>query len=207
MFAERGAMALMSDGVNVKGAIPGGIIKGFIRRELGNESFFFAEYTASVDGAWVGVATKFPGDMTVIDLEQTGPLYLVVGSVVAWDEQVEVDTKVGSVGSVAMKGGLFLLGATGSGVLIVGSYGGMQKIEVARGDRLIIDTGHLVAWGQSMDFKIGPLGGLVTQALSGEGLVAEISGPGMVLVQTRAEQGLRNWILNPAGGQNTGGGK
>jgi uncharacterized protein (AIM24 family) len=38
------------------------------------------------------------------------------------------------------------------------------------------------------------LGGARVAAMSGEGIVARLTGPGPVFIQTRAEQGLTSWL-------------
>ena len=80
-------------------------------------------------------------------------------------------------------------------------YGAIERIEIGPDESLIVDTGHLVAFTESLDFTFGPLSSITTAALSGEGIVAKFTGPGSVLVQTRAERDFRNW-LSPERGQN-----
>ena len=204
IFADRGAMLAMSDGIRVSGSLPGGIGKSILRKELGGESFFFTEFTAEQDGAWVGLSPKFPGDMRLLHLEETGDMVILVGAVVARDHSVKLDTQAGNLGSVLMHEGLFLLSATGVGGVLLGAYGAIIEVPLQEGQEIIVDTAHLIAWNKGMDFKVGPLGSVVTSLVSGEGLVAQLTGPGHVFIQTRAEQGLRDWILHPGGGQNKG---
>ena len=52
--------------------------------------------------------------------------------------------------------------------------------------KLVIDTGHLVAWDATLEYQIGKsTGGWVSSFLSGEGLVCHFEGQGSVWVQTR----------------------
>ncbi|MEO0405744.1 MAG: AIM24 family protein [Cyanobacteria bacterium P01_A01_bin.135] len=48
-----------------------------------------------------------------------------------------------------------------------------------------IDTGHLVAFHESMPFETRSIGGMKTFLFSGEGFVVDLTGPGKVLIQTR----------------------
>jgi uncharacterized protein (AIM24 family) len=48
-----------------------------------------------------------------------------------------------------------------------------------------VDTGHLVALPESMPFQTRSVGGMKTFMFSGEGFVADLTGPGKVLIQTR----------------------
>ena len=40
-----------------------------------------------------------------------------------------------------------MLKRTGSGDLIVSSYGAIQGIDLAPGQSYVVDTGHMVGWG------------------------------------------------------------
>lgn len=66
---------------------------------------------------------------------------------------------------------------------------------------MIVDTGHLVAWDHTVDIEVGALGSAAAAAASGEGLVARVTGPGRVWVQTRKEQQVGSW-LSPERRQN-----
>jgi uncharacterized protein (AIM24 family) len=97
---------------------------------------------------------------------------------------------------------------SGEGVLLSCAYGGTQSFTLGEGESIYVDTGFLLAWSESCHFKVGPLQGIVSSKLTGEGLVAQITGPGVVHTQSRAQQGLREWLfpgLGPnLGGQNPG---
>ena len=50
-----------------------------------------------------------------------------------------------------------------------------------------MDTGHLVAWEGHMQYNLrkAAKSGFFRSMMSGEGLVAEFTGPGEILIQTR----------------------
>ena len=196
MRAESGAMAFMSSGIRVNSeAGPGGVIKGLMRSKLAGESFFMVRYTADIEGAWVAVAPKFPGDVTAVELTEGNGLYVQSGSVLALSADLNDDVRLARAGSLAMHEGAVMQHVHGNGTLVLSTYGGIQRVGLGHGESLVVDTGHLVAFSESMKFKVGPLGGVVTAALSGEGLVAQLEGPGTLFLQTRAEAGLREWLL------------
>jgi uncharacterized protein (AIM24 family) len=60
---------------------------------------------------------------------------------------------------------------------------------------MVVDTGHIVGFSDNMQPKIGMMGSATTAITGGEGLVGVFEGPGVILMQTRAEQELRNWIF------------
>ena len=55
------------------------------------------------------------------------------------------------------------------------------------GEQYVVDTGHLVAWEGHMQYNLrkAAKSGYLRSMLSGEGMVAEFTGPGEILVQTR----------------------
>lgn len=197
VLCESGAMVAMSAGMRVAVSTAGGVTGAVLRKVAGQETFFMARFEAMVHGAWVALAPKFPGDIADVEVTDQHPLLVQTGSLLAHPDTVKTDVKFGGVGTVLQREGLTVLLARGAGKVLICSYGGLQRFDLGEGERLIVDTGHLVAWSANMGLKIGPLSGVVEAAFSGEGLVAELTGPGMVFLQTRAERALRSWLLPP----------
>ena len=196
VICETGAMVALSAGVEMTGSTGGGIAKAAVRKIAGQESFFRSSYVSRVPGGWVALAPKFPGDIGVLDVDASSPWIVQTGAILGHGAGVETSVKFGGLGSVVQREGLMVLQASGNGKMIICSYGGLQRFTPGPGERIIVDTGHLVAWTASMGVRIGPLSGLVSSVVSGEGLVAELTGPGEVWIQTRAEAQLRSWLVS-----------
>jgi uncharacterized protein (TIGR00266 family) len=195
VLAESGALVSMSAGVEAAATLSGGLVQSVARRLIANESLVMARYVAHVEGGWVALAPRFPGDVVSFELTPSTPLYVQAGSLLAHAETVDVGPSAGNVQTVALREGAIVLSATGHGALLLAGYGGMERFDLNAGETLVVDSGHLAAWSASLGFRVGPLKGFVSSALTGEGIVAEFTGPGTVLVQTRAEQQLRSWLL------------
>lgn len=99
------------------------------------------------------------------------------------------------MGNIVMREGATLQRVHGHGTALICTYGGMQRFELGDGEAMVVDTGHLVAFSGGIKTRVGPLSGLITAKLSGEGLVALIEGPGLVYLQSRAEAQLKSWVL------------
>jgi uncharacterized protein (TIGR00266 family) len=183
VVAESGAMVGMSTNVQIK-TEAGGVMSG-IKRMFGGESFFRNTFYAAGGPGELLLAHALPGDM--VSLPMTLPGYFVQGSsYIASTPNVQIDTKLGGFRTFFAGEGLFVLKATsdGSGSLLIGAFGGVQELE-CRGD-LVIDTGHLVAWDATLDYRVGKSGsGWIASWLSGEGLVCHFSGHGRIWIQTR----------------------
>lgn len=191
---EAASMVGMSSGVTLETQATGGFLKSLGRAFLGGESFFQNVYTAPSQGGEVLVAPSLPGDLTTLDI--TAPMLVQSGAYVASDIGIELDSKWGGSKSFfGTGGGLFMLRAQGQGQMVVCSYGAIHEITLDAGQSYTLDTGHLVALPESMSFKIRSIGGIKTFLFSGEGLVADLTGPGKFLVQTRSQDQFLSWLI------------
>jgi uncharacterized protein (TIGR00266 family) len=182
VVAESGTMVGMSPSVGIETSTRGGVLAG-VKRMFGGESFFLNTFTAQRGPGEVLLAPRVCGDMVVLDV---GPERWMAQSsaFVASGPAVAVETGLGGFRTFFAGEGLFVLRATGSGPLVVGAFGAVEKMDV-RG-KLIVDTGHLVAWSADLGWRVTTAtSGWVASFLSGEGLVCEFSGQGTVYVQTR----------------------
>lgn len=191
--AEAGAMVSMSGGVNIETKAEGGILKSLGRAMLGGESFFQNFFIASAQGGEVTLAPELPGDMMLIEMRGER-LMIQAGSYVASENGVELTAKV-SIKAFMAAEGISMLEASGTGKLLVSSYGAIFEREIAAGEKYIVDTSHLVAFNAGMGVQPKPVGGIKSTLFSGEGLVVELTGPGTIYMQTRSPQALINWII------------
>lgn len=183
--AEAGAMVSMSANIDLHSELKGGVF-GALKRAVGGESAFVSTFTAKGAAGEVTFAPGAPGD--IAGLEMQGQSFMVQSSsYLAGDTSLVVDTKFG--GSRAFFGGegLFVLNVSGTGLLLVSSFGAIHRKVLQPGDKYVVDTGHLVAWEGHMqyDLRKAAKSGFFRSFLSGEGLVAEFNGPGEILIQTR----------------------
>jgi len=191
---EGGAMVGMSAGMTVETKARGGILKSLARSVLGGESFFVNTYRAPRQGGEILLAPALPGDMIMRSLK--GERLLVQsGSYVASSEGVELETKWSGAKTFFAREGLFMLRVSGSGVLLLSSYGAIHEIDLEAGESYTVDTGHLVAFTEGMGFRVRRVGGIKSTLFSGEGLVVDLMGPGQVLLQTRSEDAFLSWLI------------
>ena len=193
--AEAGAMHSMSPGVEVQARSQGGVMKGLGRALLAGESMFLSTYTAPPKGGWVDVAPSLPGDMQVIDLDGSTGWCVTRGSWIASCDGVRLDTKWGGFGNLLGGEGGFLSHATGQGQVLTACYGAMETIELRDGEAVTVDSGHVVAYADTMRCETRKVAkGWIQSAKSGENLVFDFTGPGRVLTQTRNPSALSGWV-------------
>jgi uncharacterized protein (TIGR00266 family) len=191
---EAGSMVGMSAGVRVETQARGGLLKSLARSMLGGESFFINTYQASGQGGQVLLAPALPGDIVVRQMAGEN-LLVQSGSYVASSEEIDVGTKWGGPKTFFAREGLILLRVSGTGTLVLSSYGAIEEMELAAGESFTVDTGHLVAFSDRLGFKVRSVGGLKSTLFSGEGLVVDLTGPGRFWLQTRSEDAFLTWLI------------
>lgn len=191
--AEAGAMVSMSDGVQIETKAEGGILKSLGRAVLGGESFFQNFFLAPASGGEVTLAPELPGDITVIEMNGN-KMMIQAGSYMASESSVDLTAKISAKAFMSAEG-ISMLEATGSGTLLVSSYGAIFEKTLVAGEKYVVDTSHLVAFDGSMNVTPKTVGGMKSTLFSGEGLVVELTGPGRIYIQTRSPQALINWII------------
>lgn len=187
-------MVSMSAGMKMETKARGGIMKSIARAALGGESFFMNTYTATEGGGEITLAPTLPGDVIVTQMKGNS-LLVQSGSYLASSDGVEVDTKWGGAKTFFGGEGLFMLRASGTGTLIMSSYGAIHTVKLAQGQKYIVDTGHLVAFDEGISYEVKTVGGLKSTVFSGEGLVVQLTGPGTVALQTRSEGAFLSWLI------------
>jgi uncharacterized protein (TIGR00266 family) len=182
--AESGAMVSMSANVELQSQMKGGLF-GAIKRAAGGESAFLSTFTARGGPGELTLAPGAPGDIAAIELSGQ-PFFVQSSSYLAGDASLAIDTKWGGAKTFFSGEGLFVLLVQGQGLLLVSSFGAIYRKQLQSGERYVVDTGHLVAWEGSMQYTLRKAAsGFFRSLMSGEGIVAEFSGPGELLIQTR----------------------
>ena len=190
---EAGAMAMQRGDITIATSTQGGFMKG-LKRMAGGESFFVNDFTAGSSGGVVGVAAALPGDMALIDVVSSKPLMVQSGSWIASDPNVAVDSKWGGSKTFFSGEGLVLLRCSGEGQLLISAYGAIVDADLAAGETMTLDTGHVVAFDETVQYSVRKAGSWKTSILGGEGLVTDFTGPGRVWMQTRSTPDFISWL-------------
>ena len=191
--AESGAMVSMSGSITLETKMQGGLFKALGRSLLGGESFFMNTFKADAGGGEINLAPALPGDMFVVELAK--PMLVQSGSYIASESGVEIDTKFGGAKTFFASEGLFLLKATGTGKLLLSSFGAIHEVILSDGEKYTVDTGHFVAFDEGVGFNVRRIGGMKSTLFSGEGLVVDITGPGRILIQSRSQDSFIGWLV------------
>jgi len=199
--SEAGAMVTKSPGIDVETQAEGGILKSLSRSVFGGESFFMNTFTADEAGA-IQLAPALSGDVSHHSLSEE-TLYVQSTSFLASEPSVDVDTEFGGARTFFGGEGLFLLRLEGTGEAFLSSYGAIDETTLEAGETHIVDTGHIVAFEDSLEFSVRKVGGLKSTLFSGEGLVCEFSGEGRLWTQTRSPDHFLAWLIPQLPARNT----
>jgi uncharacterized protein (TIGR00266 family) len=183
--AEAGAMIAMSPDVQMSTSSykknSGGIMKG-LKRMISGESFFLNHYSAGNEAGTVWLGTTQAGDMMVKELNGEG-IIVQGGSYVASSPEIEINSNWQGFKSLVSKESLFWLAIKGKGTVVFNSFGAIYPIQV--NGEYIVDTGHIVAFEESLNFRLTKAGkSWMSSVLGGEGLVCKFNGVGTVWVQS-----------------------
>ncbi|MHA1776410.1 MAG: TIGR00266 family protein [Promethearchaeia archaeon] len=174
--------------------------KGFLKsiaRKLAGETFLLNYFVANNNG-WVALAPSFAGDMMHIPIELGKSWVVYSGGYIASSPQLTQKTRFMGVKKSIFSGerAFFIdVSATETpGDLFIGANGSFIEWDLQPGQILNCDNGHLVAMESTVSMDIKRVGGWKSTLLSGEGVVAQLTGPGKVIMQSRNPQEFALWL-------------
>ncbi len=183
--AQSGAMIAMSGNMNVTTSThkkkSGGLLKA-AKRLLAGESFFLNHFEPEGGAGDLWIGATLSGDMMQYDLKNEN-LIVQSGSYIASEASVDIDMGWQGFKSILSGESVFWLNIRGPGKVLLTSYGAIHPIEV--NGEYIVDTGHIVAFNETLDFSITKAGkSWLHSFLGGEGLVCKFHGKGVVWCQS-----------------------
>ena len=101
---------------------------------------------------------------------------------------LDLDTQYQGLRGILTGEGVFFLRVSGTGHLLVNAFGRITELDVE--DEMVVDTGHVVAFEEGLEYSLGKAGGSwVSSFTAGEGLVLHFRGRGKILVQSHNPRG------------------
>ncbi len=184
---EASAMATMDTNINMKTKMKGGL-----GRFLTGESLFINDFTAEGAPGEIGIAPGAPGDLEHVYLNGN-TIFLQNSAYVASTPNVSVESKWQGMMKGFFSGeSLFLIRCSGQGDLWFNTFGAMIEVDVT--SDYVVDTGHIVAFTEGLEYNVQRVGGYKSLFLSGEGLVCRFSGSGKVWIQTKKVGPMASWV-------------
>ncbi len=187
-----------------------GKLLGAGKRLVTGESLFTTVYTNAARAKQrVAFAAPYPGKILPMDLSKMGGLlicqrdsFLCAARGVSLGIAFQRKLSTGFFGGE----GFIMQKLEGDGLAFVHAGGTVVKRELQAGQTLMVDTGCVVAYSQTINFEVQYVGKIKTALFGGEGLFfAKITGPGTVWLQSLPFSRLASRVF--AAAPQTGGGR
>ena len=209
VIAEAGTMMYMEDGIGYDTKMGDGSKPkaGFLdkvvsvgMRAISGESLFMTHFTNSVPAGKKHVAfgAPYPGTIMAIDLDEAN------GELICQKDAflcAALGTQVSIAFNKKLGAGLFggegfiLQRLRGDGMVFVHAGGTMYERRL-NNDKILVDTGCIVAFESTIDYNIQQAGNLKSMIFGGEGLfLATLQGSGRVWLQSLPFSRLADRIL------------
>ena len=186
-ISESGAMYRASPNVDIdvttQSGGSGGLLSG-VKRLLARESFFFSTYSTR-DGqpGEVGLAPTHQGEVFLIDVEPSTTWVCAGGSYLGSTAGLKIETRFQGLKGFVTGESLSFVEVSGSGQLLVSAFGRLVETDVE--EAITVDTGHLVAFENTLQYTITKAGKSWLQSwLAGEGFVMNFTGRGRIVTQS-----------------------
>ncbi len=184
--SEGGAMIAMSPHIDIVTSTHKknkGSIMASLKRMLAGESMFLNHFTPKGKAGELYLSSSLPGDMMVYDLAAGENLVVQGGSFVACSDEVEINLGWEGFKTFFSGENMFWIHLKGPGRTLINSFGAIYPVEV--NGETIVDTGHIVAFNETLSFEITKAGSSwLASFFGGEGLVCKFKGKGTVWCQS-----------------------
>lgn len=197
IFTESGGMSWMTDGIDMETNTKGGLMSG-LGRALAGESLFMTTYTCSTPTAMITFTPEAPGKVLPIQLAPNQMIIAQKDSFMCAQSSVKMEIHFRKKLGTGLFGGegFILQKLTGPGIVFLEIPGEVKEFNLAAGQRLKVDPGHIAAFDPTVNYEITSVKGIKNIIFSGEGLfLASLTGPGRVWLQTMPLSNLAQALL------------
>jgi uncharacterized protein (TIGR00266 family) len=195
IVAEAGAMTYMTPTIEMKTRGRGQSVWDTLKVGLlGGQSFFVNDYVAAAGPGELGLVAAPVGDIEKLPMNGSIGFIIQKSSYIASSPGIDLDIQWQGFTKGVFGQGLFMIKTSGTGDLFINTFGAIDRHSLLPGEKLIVDNFHLVGFTDTCSYEVKRLGGLKEFALSGEGLVVEITGPGEVYLQTKNLAEFADWL-------------
>ncbi len=187
MYTESGGMAWMRGNVEMKTDTRGGLMAG-LGRKLAGESLFMTTYTNRDAAESLVVFTpEAPGKVIPVKLGEGQSIICQRDAFMCAETTVEVAMHFRKRLGAGFFGGegFILQKITGPGYAFLEIPGDVREYNLAAGETMRIDPGHIAFFEPSVNYDITTVKGLTNVLFSGEGLfLATLGGPGRIWLES-----------------------
>lgn len=184
MITESGAMVWMT--ANMEMATTGGGLGKMFSKAFSGESMFQNIWTANGD-AMIAFGSSFPGRIVPIEIGPGKSWILQKRSFLAAERGVELSMHFNKKAKTGIFGGegFIMQKLSGSGIAFAEIDGDLVEYDLAPGQQMIVDTGNVAGFEESVSIDTQMVKGAKNIFLGGEGMFNTVlTGPGRIWLQT-----------------------
>lgn len=197
MITEGGSMAWMSPNMKMETTTNGGLGKA-LGRMFSGEKMFQNIYTATNGSGLIAFASSFPGSIKAFEISAGNEMIFQKRAFLAGESSVKLDIFFNKKVSGGLFGGegFILQRVSGNGTVFAEFDGHAVEYELAAGQKIVANTGHLAAMSASCTMDVQTVSGAKNILFGGEGIFnTVICGPGKVWLQTMPVEKVANSLL------------
>lgn len=186
MLTEKGAMSWMTPNMEMSTSMEGGLGKAF-GRAFSGESMFMNFYTCTAGEGMIAFASSFPGRILPMPITPGNEIVVQKTAFLAAETGVQLSTFFTRKLSTGFFGGegFIMQKLSGQGTAFLEIDGHVVEYDLAPGQSLQIDSGHLAAMTATVTMDVTSVKGVKNVVFGGEGLFnTRVTGPGHVWIQT-----------------------
>ncbi len=186
MINEGGSMSWMSPNMHMQTTSNGGVGKA-LGRMFAGERIFQNIYTAQGGPGMIAFASSFPGSIKPFQIAPGQEIVFQKSAFLAGESGVTLSVHFNKKLGAGLFGGegFIMQKVSGSGIAFAEFDGHVVEYDLAAGQQIVVDTGHLAAMDARCSMDIQTVKGAKNVLFGGEGLfLTNITGPGRVWLQT-----------------------
>ncbi len=186
VYTESGGMAWMMGNIEMKTNTRGGLVRG-LARTLAGESLFLTTYTCQGNEALIVFTPEAPGSILPVELAAGESRVCQKDAFMVAEDGVELEMHLRKRLGTGLFGGegFILQKITGPGRAWVEIAGEVREYDLAQGQTMKVDPGHIAMYEPSVSYSIDRVRGVRNLLFGGEGIfLATLKGPGRVWLQS-----------------------
>jgi uncharacterized protein (TIGR00266 family) len=191
LIAEGGEVAWLTPGMGMDTSTrfgsggKGGFMSG-LKRVLGGGQLFLTEYTATGSGGFLAFAAKLPGVIRELRIDSADQFMVQSDSYTCSTPDVEVSVGLQKKLGAGIFGGAGLVfqRLSGNGTAWVQLSGEIVEYDLQPGQSILVHPGHLALYRAEMPLEFATVRGVKNKVFGDSLMLAQISGPGHVWLQS-----------------------
>ena len=159
-----------------------------ILNSLGRQSLLVNTFRAGPNRGWVSLVPRSFGGIGLQELEAGQSLFIQSKAFLASTESISIRSKFQGMRWCFSGEGMYfsrVQAESGPGTIWFNAHGAIKEIQIEPSDELIIDTGHLVAFTDGVDYKVRNVNSIRSMLIGGGGIALSVTGTGRAWIQTR----------------------